>query len=151
MSNSSIWPIVRTLSGATTKGQCGPGSNSNEGVLLIPQSSSITGTSSSDSLGSYPGPSAEMQSVYSTAPANRLKGSKWASNTLVKMILCHILLIAEELVKYAQTPLFLYIYVPSFVSLSLSSFSLSLSLYIYLPNPSVQARCDTSSFFSVVW
>ena len=33
----------------------GPGSNRNEGVLRIPQSSSITGTSPSDCLVSYPG------------------------------------------------------------------------------------------------
>ena len=31
------------LSGATILGQSGPGSNRNEGVLHIPQSSSITG------------------------------------------------------------------------------------------------------------
>ena len=44
-----------TLSGATTPGQSGPGSNGNEGVLRIPQSHSITGTSPSDCLVSYPG------------------------------------------------------------------------------------------------
>ena len=44
-----------TLSGATTMGQIGPGSNGNEGVLCIPQSSSITGTSPSDCLVSYTG------------------------------------------------------------------------------------------------
>ena len=37
----------RTLSGATTPGQSGPGSNGKEGVLLIPQSSSISGASPS--------------------------------------------------------------------------------------------------------
>ena len=66
------------LSGATTLGQSEPGSNGNEGVLRIPQGPSITGTSPSDCLVSYPGhslgvgsyPSAEVQSVYSTAPAN---------------------------------------------------------------------------------
>ena len=42
------------LSGATTLGQSGPGSNGNEGVLRIPQSPSITGTSPSDCLVSYP-------------------------------------------------------------------------------------------------
>ena len=42
---SSIYPIDRTLSGATTPGQSGPGSNDNEEVLYISQSSSITGTS----------------------------------------------------------------------------------------------------------
>ena len=68
--------IDRALSGATTPGQSGPGSDGNEGVLRIPQSSSTVGTSPSDSLVSYPGhslwggsyPSAEVQSVYSTPP-----------------------------------------------------------------------------------
>ena len=32
---SSIWPIDRTLSGATTPGQSGPGSYGNEGVVCI--------------------------------------------------------------------------------------------------------------------
>ena len=45
MQFSSIWPIDRTLSGATTLGQSGPGSDGNKAVLRIPQSSSITGTS----------------------------------------------------------------------------------------------------------
>ena len=45
---SSIWPIDRALSGATTPGKSGPGSDGNDGVLHIPQSSSITGTSPSD-------------------------------------------------------------------------------------------------------
>ena len=65
------------LSGATTPGQSGPGSNGNERVLRIPQSSSITGTSPSDCLMPYPGhllgwsyPSAAVQLVYSTAPAD---------------------------------------------------------------------------------
>ena len=81
---SSIQPIDRTLSGATTPGQSGPGSDGNEGVLCIPQSSSIAGTLPSDCLVSYPGhslggeggsySSAEKRSVYSTAPAD------WASH-----------------------------------------------------------------------
>ena len=66
------------LSGATMPGQNGPGSNGNEGVLRIPQSPSITGTSPSDRLVSYSGhslgggsyPSAEAQSVFSTAPVD---------------------------------------------------------------------------------
>ena len=41
-------PIDRTLSGATTPGQSGPGSDGNEGVLRIPQSSSTAGTSPAD-------------------------------------------------------------------------------------------------------
>ena len=36
---SSIRPINKILSGATTLGQSGPGSDGNEGVLRIPQSS----------------------------------------------------------------------------------------------------------------
>ena len=34
---SSIWPIDRTLSGATTPGQSGHGSDGNEGMSYIPQ------------------------------------------------------------------------------------------------------------------
>ena len=74
MSNSSIWPIDETLSGATTPGQSGPESYGNEGTLHIPQSFRV-GTSSLDGLASYSGhslgesyPFAEMQLVYSTAP-----------------------------------------------------------------------------------
>ena len=47
---SFIWPIDRTLSGATTPGQNGRWSDGNEGVLRIPQSSYITGVSLSDCL-----------------------------------------------------------------------------------------------------
>ena len=67
-----------TLSGATTPGQSGPGRNGNEGALRIPHSPSITGTLPLDCLVSYPEHSfggsylsAEVQSVYSTAPADR--------------------------------------------------------------------------------
>ena len=52
---SSIWPIHRTISGATAPGLSGPGSDGNEGVLRILQSSSVTRTSSSDCLVSYTG------------------------------------------------------------------------------------------------
>ena len=52
---SSIWPIDRTLLGANTLSQSGPGSNGNEGELHIPQSSNITGTLPLDCLISYPG------------------------------------------------------------------------------------------------
>ena len=77
---STVWPIYRTLSGATTPGLCGFKSDGNKGVLRILQSSSITGASPSDCLVSYPRhslvesyPSAEMQSVYSAAAADRVK------------------------------------------------------------------------------
>ena len=69
MQFSSIWPLDRTLSGASTPGQSGPGKDGSVGVLRIPESFSITGTSPSDC--SYPGhllrvsyPSAKMQLVY---------------------------------------------------------------------------------------
>ena len=45
---SSVWPIDRNLSGVTTRGQSGPGSDSNEGGLHIPQSACITRASPSD-------------------------------------------------------------------------------------------------------
>ena len=73
-----LFPIDRAQSGATILGQSGPGSHGNEGVLRIPQSSSITGPSPSDCLMLYPGhsleggayyPSAKVQSAYSTARA----------------------------------------------------------------------------------
>ena len=51
---SSIQPIDRALSSATTPAQSGPESNGSEGVLRIPQSLSITGTSQSVCLVSYP-------------------------------------------------------------------------------------------------
>ena len=51
---SSIWPIDRTLLSDSTSGESGLGSNSNEEVLDIPQSSSITGASLSDCLVPYP-------------------------------------------------------------------------------------------------
>ena len=70
-----IWSIDMTPSGAITPGQSGPGSDSNEGVLCIPQSSSITGISPSYCLVLHLGHplgesylSAEKQSVFSTAP-----------------------------------------------------------------------------------
>ena len=74
---SSIWPIDRTFSGATTLGQSGIGSDGNEGVLRVPQSSSNTGTSSPYSLVLYQDthcvsyPSTEKQLVYSTAHAHK--------------------------------------------------------------------------------
>ena len=66
-----------TLSDVTIQGQSVPGSDGNEGVLHSLHSSCIIGASPSDSLVSYIGhsldksySSAEMQSVYSTAPAD---------------------------------------------------------------------------------
>ena len=50
----SIWPIDKTLSGATISGQGGPASNVNEGVLHIPQIYKA-GALLFDGLMSYPG------------------------------------------------------------------------------------------------
>ena len=76
-----MWPIDRTLSGATIPGQNRSGGDGNEGVLCIPQTSNITGASPSDSLVLYPGhslgesyPSAVIQLVYSTALCNKQIG-----------------------------------------------------------------------------
>ena len=77
MPNSSIWPIDKTLSDATTPGLGRPGSDGKESVLRIPQSSSITWASPSDCLMSFPEhsldesyPSADALLVYSTTPAD---------------------------------------------------------------------------------
>ena len=84
---SSIWPIDRTLSVATTLSQSGPGSDGNEGVLGIPKSSHITGTSPSDCLVSCPGHSfsesyspADKQSVYFYSPSRQ--GNKNILNSI---------------------------------------------------------------------
>ena len=55
MSNSSIWPIDRTLSSATTLGQSGHERDGYKRVLRIPQSSCITRVSPVDCLVSYAG------------------------------------------------------------------------------------------------
>ena len=71
---SSIWPTDVTLSGATFPGYSWPGSDGNERVLRIPQSSSITGISPFDCLVSYSGHSAAVQSVYSEVPVDWITG-----------------------------------------------------------------------------
>ena len=55
VTNFTYWPIDKTLSGANTLSQSGLGSNGNKGILHISQNFSITGTSPSDCLVSYPG------------------------------------------------------------------------------------------------
>ena len=87
MSNSSIWPIDRTLSGATIPGPSGPGSEGNVEVLHISPKSNLTEASPSDCLVSYPGyslgetyPSVEIQSVYSATPAD-WPDTQWGLNT----------------------------------------------------------------------
>ena len=84
-----------TLSGATNPGQSGSGSDGNEGVHSIHQSSSITGTSPPDGLMSYTTihlgksyASTEKQSVYFTVPQPYLADSHGISilNTLKHFI-----------------------------------------------------------------
>ena len=80
----------RALSRATIQGQSGPGSNGNERVLRIPQSSSLTIRLFSvifrTLIGRGFNPSAEVQSVYSTAPAD------WAIHRVnVKTVLFQII------------------------------------------------------------
>ena len=77
---SSIWPIDRNLSGATTPNLSGPGSDGKKGVPRIPQGSRFTGASpsycvvsySKHSLGKSYSP-AEIQLMYSTIPADWAK------------------------------------------------------------------------------
>ena len=79
MSNSSIWPIYKTLSGATYPFQTGTENDDNKAVLRIPQSPCINWSSLSDCSMPYPVHllgggaylSAEIQSAYSTAPVVR--------------------------------------------------------------------------------
>ena len=59
--------IYRALSSSTKPAQSGPGSNSNEEVLCIPQSQSIIGISQSDCLVSYLGHSLGGGSSYPAA------------------------------------------------------------------------------------
>ena len=80
---NSILSIDVNLTITTSLGQSGPGSNGYEGVLQIPQSLR-TGISPSDAVLSYPRlslwvfyPSAEVQSIYSTAPAD------WVQNLTI--------------------------------------------------------------------
>ena len=74
---SYILPIGRTLSGATTSGSSGLGSDNSKGVRHIPQISIITEALPLDYSVTYTGnsleesyPSAEMQFVYFAAPAD---------------------------------------------------------------------------------
>ena len=90
MSNNSIWSIDRTLLVATTPGRSGPGSDGNKGILCIPQSSSVTGTTPSD-LVLYPG-----HSLGSLTPLQRCsrcilqakptgpQDTRWGSLTLLQ-------------------------------------------------------------------
>ena len=121
-----ISSIDRALSGATIPVQSGPESDSNEGVLRIPQRSSITGNPTirfsviSRTLveGGEPYPSTEKQLVYSTVPA------VWATYFLVLMIV--------RSNRNVRTVTFFLIKLFLFLDYFVYQFSLSLSLYIYI-------------------
>ena len=81
--------VLFNPSGATTPGQSGPGSNGNEGVFRILESSSITGTSPSDCLVSYPGHSlGGVLPLYGGAVGlfYSIPGANWAIEILFYMI-----------------------------------------------------------------
>ena len=75
---SSIWPIHRTLLGSTTPGQSEPGRDNNERVLRKPKAPAllelhhqIISCHNQDTRGEWGGYFyEEMQSVYSTSPAD---------------------------------------------------------------------------------
>ena len=65
-----MWPIERTLSGATTPDQSGSGSNDNEGILhIFPKVHQIVYCFIQDTRWEVL-PSAQMQLVYSTTLAD---------------------------------------------------------------------------------
>ena len=85
-------------------------SGSNEGVLRIPQSSSITGISPSDCLVSYSGHlwresylSAEMQSVYPTAPAD---WARMSHRTIKQFKKCSVIVWSRFLEAHQITEMF---------------------------------------------
>ena len=104
-----ILSIDRALSGDSTPAQSGPGSDGNKRVLHIPHSSSITETSPSDCLVSYPGLSlwvgtylsSEVQSVYYTVTAD------WVIHRVnVKTVLFQIIQFSISTQFWCQTLLF---------------------------------------------
>ena len=120
----SIRPIDKTLSGATTPGQSGPGNDGNERVHCIPQSTSITGASLSDYLMPYRLVGrgwGVMQLVYSIAPTNWAKvgvgnigmtNAKFGEHHFsISSIICQLLtygiFYTVELVLYLIIPRFL--------------------------------------------
>ena len=102
MQFSAVWPTNKTLSGATLS-QSGPGSDGNKGVLCISQSSSITRTSTSNWLVSYPGhslgrdlTSLQRSSFVFYSPGRLSNTVKWFwellynSNNLALVLFAHI-------------------------------------------------------------
>ena len=71
-------PQIGPYQSATTPGQSGPGSDGNEGLLRISQSSCTAGTSPSDCLVSYPG-RLQRSSRCILQPAEAVEYTDWAS------------------------------------------------------------------------
>ena len=99
---SFIWLINRTLSSATTPDQSGDGSNGTEGVLFIPQSFSIIGTSPPDCLLSYliEGGVLFMQSVYSTRWLGNIflsSGFRFCAPTCWRWIILKLMYLTDRL------------------------------------------------------
>ena len=114
----------------TTSGQCGLGSNGDEEVLPVFQSSGI-GASLSDSLVSYPGhtwachptPSAEMQSVYYTAlTVWTLKKSEKETKGFCSYEYFHIEFIVINVYRYIYIYICIYIYIYIYIGESLDKF-----------------------------
>ena len=112
MSNSSIWPIDKTLSSVTTQGQSGPGSwwqwRGNPCSLKLQYYLALP----SDCLVSYPQHSfgesysfAEKQSMYSAAPAN------WATAVLHSLLKHEKGCLFDIYNEYAWKTLLFHIYI----------------------------------------
>ena len=88
MSNSSILPIYKTLSGATTVGQSGSGSDITKGYSAFPKFIEEFYLS------------AGMQSVYSAAPTNWLRLFSIISRTLTG----GVLLLCRYVISVSYSP-----------------------------------------------
>ena len=103
MSSSCVWPIYKTVRCY----QNGSGSNDNNGILCISQSSN-SGASPTDGLMSYQGYlvawraylSKEMQLVYSIAPADRLWLGYLQVGELHHWYLCHLCIALNLAVQF---------------------------------------------------
>ena len=129
MSNGSIRPIDRTLLGATTPNQSGPGSNDNEGYSTFPYYRNLTIRLFISYLGRSLGkfyPSAEMLSVYSKAPADR------ANKTLAGYSLLDSLHTHTH--THTHTHIYIYIYIYIYIDSSLK----------HLTCLATQKSCDTT-------
>ena len=81
-------PYIGPLSGATIPVQSGPGSDGNEGVLRIPQSSSIDGAAPSVCLVSYLGHSLAGGVFYSSSRLGKADTSFYAYKSGLCVCVC---------------------------------------------------------------